>query len=211
MTAIVNATSSKLPNNGQINAADLTGYKTRNIINNVCSGEKINYLEIGLYRGGTFSAALSGNQINAVGIDNWSQNWKKDESPKEVFFDRINKVEQKNNVKIFEADCWSVELEEISNFLNNEKINVYLFDGPHGYQDQYLALKHYYDILADEFILFVDDYTDQIPSSVTEVIAPTQESIKDLKLEKIFEMTFPRGAAAGCHEGLYAVLLKKTQ
>ena len=145
-----------------------------------------------------------------MGIDNWSQNWQKHESPKEIFFDRINKVEQKNNVKIIEADCWSVELEEISNFLNNEKINIYLFDGPHGYQDQYLALKHYYDILADEFILFVDDYTDQIPSSVTEVIMATQDSIKDLKLEKIFEMTFPRGER-GMPEGLYAVLLKKTQ
>lgn len=206
LNAIKNENISKLPDMGQKRALDLTGYRTRNIINNVCCDEKINYLEIGLYRGGTFSAALFKNKINAIGIDNWSQNWGPDNSKME-FFSRLNEVQEDNKVKIIQNDCWSVNLNEITEFLNGEKVNVYFFDGPHDYKDQYDALLYYYDILSDEFILFVDDYS-SIKSPL--VVKGTQDSIVHLGLTKIFDVELPAGADGNAyHEGLYAAVLKK--
>lgn len=197
--------SSKLPNNGKDISRDLTSHKIRNIINNICSNKDIFYLEIGLYRGGTFSAALHQNQIKAIGIDNWSQNWENDQSSsKEAFFARIDGIKDGNEVKILENDCWQVDLEQIKIFLNNKKINVYLFDGPHDIDDQYNALKYYYDILDDEFIFLVDDYSED---SSKWVVDATQKSIKDLKLKKVMEVALPN--KSGYHEGFYACVLKK--
>ena len=150
--------------------------------------------------------SLYNNKINAVGIDNWSQNWGPD-SAKMEFFYRLNEVQEENEVKIIQSDCWSVDLKEITNFLNGEKINVYFFDGPHDYKDQYDALKYYIDILSDEFILFVDDYS-SIKSPL--VVKGTQDSIVELGLTKIFDIELPAGVDGNAyHEGLYAAALRK--
>ena len=59
---------SQLPDGGRPSGLDLTGRYVRNILNTVCS-DVTSYLEIGLYRGGTFEAALYGNCVFALGID----------------------------------------------------------------------------------------------------------------------------------------------
>lgn len=194
--AIKNKSVSKLSKGGDKSSGDLTGKYIRNIINNMCSNDDVRYLEIGLYRGGTFSAALTGNSIRAVGIDNWSQNWKSG-NPKEIFFSRINDIQGLNDFSIITADCWS-------SGLLDEKFNVYLFDGPHGWQDQYDALDKYLQYMDDEFIYIVDDY-DEVNSP--DVVNAVQQSIIDLDLEKTSEHYFGRGH--GFHEGVYFCALKR--
>lgn len=197
--SIANMKNSRLEDNGSISFGDLTGRYIRNIINNICSNNDIRYLEIGLYRGGIFSSALFKNKITATGIDNWSQNWQNDD-PKEVFFKRVLEVLDDNDIDIIEANCWE------ENLLSGRKYNVYTFDGPHGYQDQYDALSKYYDNLDDVFIYIVDDYDH---NKSPEVVKAVQDSISDLKLNKLCEYYF--GASDGFHEGIYFCCLEKSK
>ena len=195
--AILNKHISKLPNGGSPNQLDLTGHYVRNIINNICSQCR-SYLEIGLYRGGTFTAALHGNQIQAFGIDDFSQNWGPNSS-RDEFFDRLADAVGRNDVEIYEGDCWGVPDEKLKTY------DVYMFDGPHGYQDQYDALPCFIENMNDEFIYIVDDY-DYVKSP--EVVRGVQNSIKDLKLTILIDYYFPAGP--GFHEGVYFCVLKKS-
>jgi hypothetical protein len=197
--AIVDQSSSKLINRGRKNNDDLTGHYIRNIVNNICSNKGIKYLEIGLYRGGIFSSALFQNNIRAVGIDNWSQNWHNGES-KLAFWSRIEPIIETNDVKIIDSDCWA------ENLLGDEKFNVYTFDGPHGWQDQYNALTKYIHSMEDEFIYIVDDYDKE---KSPEVIDAVQSSIVDLNLNILCEYTMSAGD--GYHEGIYFSCLEKTK
>lgn len=51
----------------------LTSVKVRALLNNLCSKDNTNYLEIGVYKGATLLSALAGNKkTKAFGIDNFS-------------------------------------------------------------------------------------------------------------------------------------------
>lgn len=57
----------------------LSSPRMKAFINNICSAEKINYLELGVYRGATLLAATVGNpDTKAVGVENYSHD------PKEI-------------------------------------------------------------------------------------------------------------------------------
>mgnify|MGYP005625301545 CR=1 FL=1 len=190
--------TSKLPDGGSIDMLDLTGHSVRNIVNNICANDDIKYLEIGLYRGGIFSSALYQNKIRAVGIDDWSQNWGPND-PQKVFNDRISGLKKDSHIDIINSDCWAEGL------LGDEKFNVYTFDGPHGWQDQYDGLCKYIQNMHDIFIYIVDDYDNK---KSPEVVDAVQSSIKDLKLNILSEHTMPAGY--GYHEGVYFSCLEKS-
>jgi hypothetical protein len=196
--AITNMNNSQLPDNGAADAKDLTGSNIRNIVNNVCNNDDIRYLEIGLYRGGIFSSALYNNSIKAYGIDNWSQNWSGQNS-RNAFMDRIEASRENNDITIIEDNCWKPNLID-----SKEKFNVYTFDGPHGYQDQYDALIKYIDYMDDEFIYIVDDYD---KSKSPDVVKAVEDSIINLNLEKLSEYYF--AASAGFHAGILLSCLRK--
>jgi hypothetical protein len=216
LDALEKEEESKLPNHGRPRRnVDFTGYRIRNIINNVCSNQDIRYMEVGLYRGGTFSAALFENAIKAVGIDNWSQDeWRRGKgTSKEQFYRTIHPIQGKNSVKIIQNNCWDVKYEDTAEHLNNKKINVYFFDGPHGYDDQYRALTEFIDFLDDEFIFFVDDCDE---STSPHVLEATLNAIKDLNLEILFEKRMPAQHPGDLDrhtpaywEGFYAAALRK--
>lgn len=196
--AITNMNNSQLPDNGAADDKDLTGSNIRNIVNNVCNNDDIRYLEIGLYRGGIFSSALYNNSIKAYGIDNWSQNWS-GQSSRNAFMDRIEASRENNDITIIEDNCWKPNLID-----SKEKFNVYTFDGPHGYQDQYDALIKYIDYMDDEFIYIVDDYD---KSKSPDVVKAVEDSIINLNLEKLSEYYF--AASAGFHVGILFSCLRK--
>jgi hypothetical protein len=187
---------SQLPDGGRSSGMDLTGRYVRNILNTVCS-DVSSYLEIGLYRGGTFEAALYGNSVFALGVDDWSQNWGPNSS-RDEFYNRMNSVRGNNTVEIREKSCWDVMV--------SGPFDAYFFDGPHGYQDQYDALVKFYSAMADDFIYIVDDY-DEVKSP--EVVRAVKDSLVDLKVEILSEYYFP--ASDGFHEGVYFSALRKTK
>ncbi len=131
--------TSALPDN-ILTIHGMTSLRIRHFLNNLLmSGDR--YLEVGVFKGATFCAALYGNDLEyACAVDDWSS------IPPGEF--RENVATLKSPVDIFSGDCFSYDGEKM--------FNVYLFDGPKS--TIYHALDHYYDFLDDEFIYMVDDY-----------------------------------------------------
>jgi hypothetical protein len=160
-----------------------SGLKYKHFLNNILSlPGAVNYLEIGLLEGGTITSALYKNNVNsAYGIE----------------ISKINNdiiiMNQKNFDVSFEfinEDCWTVNLDKIK-----DKINVYLFDGGHTYEDHYKSLEYYYPVLDDTFIFIVDDWlseNDQYYNDWKQVPDATRKAIKDLGLTIIYEQHLPR-------------------
>ena len=49
----------------------LSSTRLKCLINNLCAAEKTNYLEIGVYKGSTIISAVMGNDVKAIGVDNF--------------------------------------------------------------------------------------------------------------------------------------------
>lgn len=154
-----------------------TSVRIKHLLNNIMELPNTNYLEIGTFRGSTFCSALFGNELeSSYAIDNWSEFKTPGDLAKKAFLENTKDF----NFNYFEKDCWELDTSKIQ-----DKINVYLYDGAHTYDDQYNALKYYYPVLDDEFIFMVDDFD---PTGIWErVERGTRDSIRDLDLEIVYE------------------------
>ena len=123
--------TSKLPN-WILEMDGMSGRKYRHFINNIIDSlEDPRYLEIGCWKGSTSCSAIFGNEVKSYCIDNWSEFG----GPKNVFCENVQKcADECNDIEIIfeEADFRKINYTEIG------KYNVYLFDGPHEEEDQYL-------------------------------------------------------------------------
>ena len=155
----------------------LSGRKYRSLINNLVEKiEKPSYLEIGSWLGSTACSAAFKNDFKITCIDNWSQIFfsEKFPDPEQIF---------KKNIK----ECLSTKTEY--NFINNDfrkvdynnigKYNIYLFDGPHHFEDHFDGITLVQPALTDKYILIVDDWNwDQVRNG-------TNAAIEELKLKVI--------------------------
>jgi len=143
----------------------MASFRNRVLLNNLIK-EGDRYLEIGVWLGSTFVAALYGNKYaNAIAIDNFSEFGKESEikhtptgnsiNPSAALFHANAKKSGILNYCFIEADCFKLnprQKEEIKD------VNVYFYDGGHTDEDQCNALTYYIDNLADVFIFVVDDW-----------------------------------------------------
>lgn len=130
------------------------------LLNNLVQGP---YLEVGVWKGSTLTAALTGKDIPAWAIDNFSQFG----DVQEEFYRNTRHL----SYTFIPGDCFSVCKAAI-----DQPIEYYLYDGAHSEDDHYKALTHFYPDMADEFIYMVDDW------NVADVQAGTETAIKDLGL-----------------------------
>jgi hypothetical protein len=140
---------SKLPD--EIRAiTGMSGQRYRSLINSLI--EKLGhtrYLEVGSWLGSTAAAAIYGNNVEAVCIDNWS----KFEGTKEKFLENMAKAQScHSTLNLIEQDFRSVDYSTLGQF------NVYFFDGPHSEVDQRDAIVGVQSCLSEPFILIVDDW-----------------------------------------------------
>lgn len=175
----------------------MSGKKYRYFINNlIASIEDARYLEIGSWRGSTLCSAMWMNKLSAIAIDNWSQFG----GPKEDFIKNVEAAMNPDiSLAVIDRDYRTVPYSEFHD------VNVYLYDGNHDEEDQYLGLTMVSPALADRFILIVDDWNG--PG----VRSGTQRAIADLgweivsKIEILTEHTdtHPQiyGAASDWHNG----------
>lgn len=187
---------------------DLEGMSSRKnrILLNELVKDDTRYLEIGVWRGSTFVAALLGNKPEyAVAIDNFSQfdnDGKNSERFKKVVTDR-----NITDFTLLNADCFNIP-PNLENLLLGQNFNTYFYDGDHKEQDQYLALAYYYPTLANTFIFIVDDWNWE-PSR-----HGTRRAIAelDLKIHKEWEL-FNEGGGNKEHwwNGLYIAVCEKTK
>ena len=126
----------------------MSGKKYRIFINNLVERTaEARYLEIGSYVGSTLCAAIHGNSVRSLAIDNWSRGGKRG------FFSNLSKnCSNKTRVSVLAEDFRSVDYGAIGRF------NIYMFDGPHEYQDQFDALSYPLMCLDEQFVYIVDDW-----------------------------------------------------
>lgn len=157
----------------------MTSENIQHLLNNLIDHESVNYLEIGVYNGKSFFAAIDSSKFNsAIAIDNFSQIFHDHGTSPSTDFVNNYKIfaEEKTNVKFLNKDCWTVTKHEIVN-----PINVYFYDGNHSRDAQTKSLEYYYDFFTDEFIFIVDDWSDQNAKQ------GAADAIKNLNLTVLFE------------------------
>jgi hypothetical protein len=148
----------------------MSGRIGRRAVNNIASIDGLNYLEVGVWSGSTFCAALEGNRLHAFAIDNWSEFG----GPSEAFLVNLEKFRGESSVTIFEQDAFSVDLARIG-----RTIDVYFYDGGHDEDDHRRALTYFYPVLGDTFVFIVDDWRWE------HIRAGTEAGIAQMELEKL--------------------------
>jgi hypothetical protein len=128
----------------------MSGRRYRRMINQIVAhSPKARYLEIGSWLGSTACSAMFGNECAVTCIDNWSQFG----GPRGDFDAATTQARsEKVEFNVLERDFREVDYGAIGKF------NIYLFDGPHEYQDQYDGVLIAQEALDDEHILIVDDW-----------------------------------------------------
>lgn len=127
----------------------MSGKKYRRFINNLM--EVIpdpRYLEIGAWQGSTLCSAIFGNEITTTCVDNWSEF----NGPFDKFLTNLAKFKGKSRVTFIEKDYRELDFHHLGLF------NVFLFDGPHAYEDQFGAVMMADPALEPCFVLIVDDW-----------------------------------------------------
>jgi hypothetical protein len=128
----------------------MSGRLYRRFINNLVNEiSDARYLEIGSWAGSTACSAIHDNDVKAICIDNWSEFG----GPKDVFEHNISMaMSDRTDFGFIEKDFRRVDYATIGDF------NIYLYDGPHDYKDQYDGIIIAQPALDNFYIQIVDDW-----------------------------------------------------
>lgn len=164
------------------------------------------YLEVGIYQGVNFVGVARSTNKFCYGVDNFSQSFLENQmypnlTTRQVVEKKIND-NKLNNAFLIEQDFR--EFLKNTKKLDNKKVEVYFYDGPHEYQDQIDGVEMAFDLLSDEAIIFVDDYVSEI---VQKSIKTLLNKHKELSLLKIF--VGPYNTREYFNQGQVALLYRK--
>jgi len=183
----------------------MSSHGNRLLLNNLCHMEGC-YLEIGSWKGSTFISALYNNpKCVGTSIDNHQ------EFKNSIF--KTSAEELENNCKknlvngeqyeLITADCFSSDIKL------NKLYDIYFYDGWHSYEDQYNAIKFYYNSLKSFFYYICDDY------SIDRVEKGTKDAFRDLNIQVITEyklfgnQSIKASTERGFWNGIYVALCVK--
>ena len=109
------------------------------------------YIEIGLFKGATFCAALWQNRVRALGVDNWSEYGGPANAA--AFYRNLAACRgPRARINLVEADFRTAPLAAFGRF------NIGFYDGSHTEADQYDGARAILDVLDDTAILMIDDW-----------------------------------------------------
>ena len=150
-----------------LNIHGITSNKVRSFLNNICSIGG-NFLEIGVFRGATFCSAIYGNDIHAIGIDNFASpnltpmgvsqrlaSYLKqglDIPPQEDFLNNVKRFGNPEKLDVYKTDYTTFDYTQLS------KLNIIFYDGDTRFHDQYVVLKKLVPLFSDQTILIMDDW-----------------------------------------------------
>lgn len=132
----------------------MSGVKTRHFYNNLCSLElpdrPLRYLEVGCYTGSSLCASLYKNShVEAWAYDNFSEF----DGPVDQFQSNIQKFIPDAVLDFRSQDFFSADLSELRN-----KIDIYLYDGPHEREEHKKAIVKGWPALASQSVILIDDW-----------------------------------------------------
>ncbi len=137
---------------------EIGGFSTgmmRRLVSNLAHGLN-NYCEIGLFKGGTFCAAINNNpELFATGIENFSQDFGQ-HGVREELLSNIANHKGNTNIDIRDEDCFGFPA---IHFFPPRSQDMLLYDGHHDQEYQAKALPHFFDAMAPVFLYAVDDYS----------------------------------------------------
>ncbi len=147
----------------------MSGKKFRYLLNRLVEyTPDARYLEIGSWAGSTACSAMYGNKAKVTCIENWEHFG----GPKDQFSQNVQmSINENIDLQLIEEDFRKVNYSDIGKF------NIYMYDGPHSYQDQYDGIVIAQPALDNVFTLIVDDW-----NQPNDVQAGTHQAIKDLGL-----------------------------
>jgi hypothetical protein len=162
----------------------MTGKKTRHFYNNLLEHKnKLNYLEIGVWRGSSFTSAMYKNtNVTGLAVDDFNPNYGGRNSGAEnynLFLKNTNFFltnEEKYDVLV--KEFYKIEPEKLPKF------DVYLYDGDHIEHFQYNAFKKMYSCFADICVIVIDDY------NATSVQEGTERAKKELGVTIPFKIIY---------------------
>jgi len=169
----------------------------RHFLNNLCSLPHCRYLEIGVWKGSTWIAALYNNDniAEAVAIDNWSQFG----SPSTDFTNNCGRFLDPNRYTFVDEDSFKLN----PNALFKTPVNVYFYDGCHLKESQKKAFTYYNEIFDHTFIAVIDDWSSEMHRS------GTYQAFDELGYEILFEESLPAGQDQFWNGQYVAVIRKK--
>lgn len=152
----------------------MSGRCYRHFINNLIRATPdARYLEIGSWAGSTLCSAINRNAVRATAIDNWSQFG----GPKDQFQANVDRFKTPQAyVNFIENDFRMVDYSLLGTF------NIYLFDGPHEYEDQYDGLMLTRTALDRQFVLVIDDW------NLDRVRDGTRRAMQDAGITPVFSI-----------------------
>lgn len=189
-----------------LNLPAFNTHKIKHLLNNLGS-ISTRYLECGLHKAGGFICALYENNTIGLGVDNWSQ-FEQDGESKKVAYLNCEKYLYKPQYFIRDADCFKITKEYINDTSIVSPINnfdLYTYDADHSLESQYKGVVDLLPLMADEFILCIDDTEWEAPRIAT------LKAIEYCKLEILFHQHLFDGVMGGeWWNGIDIFYLKKT-
>ena len=187
----------------------LSGRKFRIFLNSLIRRiSKPKYIEIGSWLGSSLCSACYQNNLEAICIDNWSQNFLPDISPKEVFYKNVKKYIAPNiKLKIIEKNFRVVD------FKNLSICNIFFYDGAHHYQDHFDSIRMTLPALSKKFILIVDDWNwIQVRKGTLDAIKREKLTViaqLDIRTTKDDSSALVTGQNSDWHQGCVFFVLEK--
>ena len=178
----------------------MTSINIRHLLNNLGGISKY-YLECGSHKGGHFCSVLFENQVkDALAIDNYSEFYKDGETKEEFLANGRKFIPDATRWYLIEQDCFTVKDLWIG-------FDLFNYDAQHTESSQQRAITYFAKNMADEFILFVDDWT------FNGVETGTRNGIKLAGLTTLYEEVLLTNEGQepneGWHNGIFVAVLKK--
>lgn len=188
---------------GPLSVGGFTSLKIRHLLNNL-GAISTAYFEVGSHIGSTYISAVYKNELELPGgwwaCDSFCE-FNNDGSTKKQFLENCDKYLYSHY--LMEMNCWDItKLHEVCT------TDLYLYDGAHDYESQKKAVTHFAPMMADEFIMLVDD------ASWQNVRKGTVDGIQEAGLEVLYEQLLWNGVDSDADwwwNGFLVLLLKKTK
>ena len=198
------------------NVEGLTSPRVRHFLNNLCSQEGAVYLEVGVFAGATFCAAVQNNDmVAAYANDNWSQ---PDLQPaREDLSISLENVTVDTFVENLQENITTESLDFDIQVLNGDSsklgkkdfkhdVNIIFYDGDNSEQKMREFFLNMLDFTEDVFTLVVDD------ANIEENVAITKRFIDAMGLKILYERELlnDQEDPEMWWNGLYVVVLSKS-